>query len=172
MPPINIIKTQGSHIYSLDGQKIFDVTSSWWCKALGHRHPKIISRLKDPLDKYERTIFANTVNEQINSFSKRICEITKMDKTLYAGDGSCAVAIALKMTTHLRNFNGENNKTKFVCLKNSYHGETLATMGVSDCGLYSKPYESLLFKSLILEDIPYVTGVKRTLSGKMLTHTS
>ena len=157
-PPINIAKTQGSYIYSADGQKFFDATSSWWCKSLGHRHPKIVSSLKKQLDQYEHTIFANTINEQINSFSKRICEITKMDKTLYAGDGSCAVEIALKMATHIRTFKGKNSKTKFVCLKNAYHGETLATMSVSDCGLYSKPYRSLLFKSLILEDIPYVTG--------------
>lgn len=71
-----------------------------------------------------------------------------MDKTLYASDGSCAVEIALKMTIHLRSFQGQKNKTKFVCLRNSYHGETLATMSVSDCGLYSNHTLSFYLKVL------------------------
>ncbi|AXA34650.1 adenosylmethionine--8-amino-7-oxononanoate transaminase [Francisella adeliensis] len=156
--PIDISKTEGGYIYTNDNKKIFDAISSWWCKSLGHRHPYIVSKLKNQLDKYEHTIFANTKNSEIDSFSQRICKFTNMDKTLYASDGSCAVEIALKMTIHLRSFQGQKNKTKFVCLKNSYHGETLATMSVSDCGLYSKPYSQFLFESIILEDIPYITG--------------
>ncbi|APC96911.1 adenosylmethionine--8-amino-7-oxononanoate transaminase [Francisella frigiditurris] len=157
-PPLNVIKTEGRYIYTKDNRKLFDATSSWWCKSLGHRHPYIIDKLKEQLNKYEHTIFANTTNDEIDRFSQRICSLTGMDKTLYTGDGSCAVEIALKMTIHLRSFRNETKKTKFVCLENSYHGETLATMSVSDCGLYSNPYKSLLFDSFILKNIPYVTG--------------
>ncbi|AJC48976.1 adenosylmethionine--8-amino-7-oxononanoate transaminase [Allofrancisella guangzhouensis] len=157
-PPLEVIKTQGRYIYTKDNRKLFDATSSWWCKSLGHKHPSIISKLKDQLDKYEHTIFANTTNDEINTFSQKICKLTNMDKTLYASDGSCAVEIALKMTTHIRKFNNQSNKFKFLCLENSYHGETLATMSVSDCSLYSEPYKALLFESFILKGIPYVTG--------------
>jgi adenosylmethionine-8-amino-7-oxononanoate aminotransferase len=137
---------------------LFDAISSWWCKSLGHREPYIIQNLKNQLDKFEHTIFANTTNQQIELFSKRICALTSMDKTLYAGDGSCAVEIAMKMTAHIRQIKNQNHKTKFVCLENAYHGETLATMSVSDCGLYSEPYKNLLFDSYTVTDIPYVSG--------------
>ncbi|WP_191092451.1 adenosylmethionine--8-amino-7-oxononanoate transaminase [Francisella sp. XLW-1] len=157
-PPMNVSKTDGRYIYTKDNRKLFDVTSSWWCKSLGHRHPYIIDKLKKQLDKYEHTIFANTTNDEIDRFSQRICNLTAMDKTLYASDGSCAIEIALKMTTHLRSFQNQTKKTKFVCLENSYHGETLATMSVSDCGLYSDPYKPLLFDSFKLKNIPYVSG--------------
>lgn len=158
VPPLNINKTEGSYIYTKDNRKLFDAISSWWCKSLGHRHPYIVNRLKNQLDKFEHTIFANTTNDEVERFSNRICKLTSMDKTLYAADGSCAVEIALKMTIHLRQLRDQKSKTKFVCLENSYHGETLATMSVSDCGLYSKPYETLLFDSLIIKDLPYVNG--------------
>nr|WP_255321802.1 adenosylmethionine--8-amino-7-oxononanoate transaminase [Francisella halioticida] len=158
IPPLNINKTEGSYLYTQDNRKLFDAISSWWCKSLGHRHPYIVNRLKKQLDRFEHTIFANTTNDEVEHFSKRICKLTSMDKTLYAADGSCAVEIALKMTIHLRQIRNQTYKTKFVCFENSYHGETLATMSVSDCGLYSKPYESLLFDSLTITDIPYVKG--------------
>ncbi|WP_150467372.1 adenosylmethionine--8-amino-7-oxononanoate transaminase [Francisella sp. SYW-9] len=158
VPPLSINKTEGSYIYTQDNRKLFDAISSWWCKSLGHRHPYIVDRLKNQLDKFEHTIFANTTNDEVERFSNRICKLTSMDKTLYAADGSCAVEIALKMTIHLRQLKNQTSKTKFVCLENSYHGETLATMSVSDCGLYSKPYETLLFDSLIIKDLPYVSG--------------
>ena len=158
VPPQNISKTHGSYIYTEDGKKLFDATSSWWCKSLGHRHPDIISNLKKQLDYFEHTIFANTTNRQIKQFSKKICDLTGFDKTLYASDGSCAVEIAIKMTIHLRKLKNQNNKTKFVCLENAYHGETLATMSVSDCGLYSEPYRDLLFDNITIKNIPYVNG--------------
>jgi adenosylmethionine-8-amino-7-oxononanoate aminotransferase len=62
------------------------------------------------------------------------------------------------MTIHLRQKRGQGNKSKFVCLENAYHGETLATMSVSDCGIYLDPYRNFMFDSLVLDDIPYVSG--------------
>ncbi|MFV9924776.1 MAG: adenosylmethionine--8-amino-7-oxononanoate transaminase [Francisella endosymbiont of Hyalomma scupense] len=158
VPPLHIDKTEGSYLYTQDGHKIFDAISSWWCKSLGHRHPYIIDNLKQQLDKFEHTIFANTTNDEVEHFSKRICKLTAMDKTLYAADGSSAIEIALKMTIHLRQLRHQSDKINFVSIENSYHGETLATMSVSDCGLYSEPYKALLFDSFKLKNIPYVTG--------------
>ena len=156
--PLNVIKSEGSYIYTDSGSKLFDATSSWWCKSLGHRHPTIISNLKDQLDKYEHTIFANTTNSEIDKFSKRICDISGFDKTLYASDGSCAVEIAIKMTIHMRQKRGHTRKKNFACLENAYHGETLATMSVSDCGLYLDPYREFMFDTFVLDGIPYVSG--------------
>ncbi len=38
---IKVIKAEGSHLILDDGSKIYDAISSWWCKPLGHRHPKL-----------------------------------------------------------------------------------------------------------------------------------
>lgn len=116
-PPLNVHRTEGRYIYTKDNRKLFDATSSWWCKSLGHRHPYIIDKLKKQLDKYEHTIFANTTNDEIDRFSQRICNLTGMAKTLYASDGSCAVEIALKMTIHLRSFQNQTKKLSLYALK-------------------------------------------------------
>ena len=156
--PLNIDRAEGGYLYTKDNRKVFDAISSWWCKSLGHRHPYIVDRLKDQLDKFEHAIFANTTNDEVEYFSNRICKLTSMDKTLYASDGACAVEIALRMTVYLRQIRNQSSKAKFVCLQNSYHGETIGTMSVSDCGLFSDPYKTLLFDCLMISDLPYVNG--------------
>jgi len=46
----------------------------------------------------------------------------------------------------------------FIALENSYHGETIAALSVSDLGLYNIPYTDLLFEADFIRNIPYVTG--------------
>ncbi|MDE4971911.1 aminotransferase class III-fold pyridoxal phosphate-dependent enzyme, partial [Francisella tularensis] len=52
-PPLNVYITEERYIYTKDNRKLFDATSSWWFKSLGHSHPYIIDKLKKQLDKYE-----------------------------------------------------------------------------------------------------------------------
>ncbi|MDE4971928.1 aminotransferase class III-fold pyridoxal phosphate-dependent enzyme, partial [Francisella tularensis] len=80
-PPLNVYRTEERNIYTKDNRKLFDATSSLWCKSLGHRHPYIIDKLKKHLDKYEHTIFANTTNDEIDRFSPRLCDLPGRDKT-------------------------------------------------------------------------------------------
>ena len=102
-------------------------------------------------------ILANTTNETIVALSEQLTALTRpLKKVFYAGDGSCAVEIAMKMSLHVRKIQGEHQRTTFIALKNAYHGETVGAMSVSDLGLYRKPYESMLFDTVFISSIPYV----------------
>ena len=156
--PLNITKAQGSFIYH-NGKPIIDAISSWWCKSLGHSHPYLQRALIQQLNSLEHTILANTTNATIEQLTQTLCKISHTDKALFASDGSCAVEIAMKMSIHARIIKGQSNKMHFAALQNGYHGETCATLSVSDLGLYKKAYQSLLFNCTFLKDIPYVTGI-------------
>ncbi len=157
--PLNITKAQGSYIYHED-KPIIDAISSWWCKSLGHNHPSLQQALIKQLGILEHTILANTSNQTIELFTQKLCQLTHTDKAFFASDGSCAVEIAMKMSIHARMIQGQSAKTQFAALQNGYHGETCATLSVSDVGLFKKPYQSLLFDCTFLTDIPYVTGTQ------------
>ena len=75
-----------------------------------------------------------------------------------ADNGSTAVEIALKMAMQAQAQRGQPGRTRFASLRNGYHGETLATLSVGDCGLYAAPYEALLFPVAKLDGIPYRSG--------------
>ncbi|GGF88346.1 adenosylmethionine--8-amino-7-oxononanoate aminotransferase BioA [Cysteiniphilum litorale] len=156
--PLHITKARGSFIYHND-KPIIDAISSWWSKSLGHSHPDLQKALTQQLDALEHTILANTTNTTIEVLTQKLCQLTHTDKALFASDGSCAVEIAMKMSIHARVIKGQSNKTHFVALQNGYHGETCATLSVSDLGLYKEAYQALLFDCTFLKDIPYVTGI-------------
>ena len=48
------------------------------------------------------------------------------------------------MSFHYWQNRGQNQKTKFITLENSYHGETLGALAVGDVALYKKTYAPLL----------------------------
>jgi len=157
--PVQIERAEGSYLYTPEGKPIIDAISSWWCKSLGHGHPAIKRAVQTQMEKFEHVLLANTTNEAIVQLSEQLCALAPgLDKVFYAGDGSSAVEIALKMSLHAAQLRGEPHKTKFMSLENAYHGETALCMSVSDCGIYRSPYEAILINTLLLKGIPYVSG--------------
>lgn len=155
--PLLVQSAKGSYIELADGRKIIDAISSWWCKSLGHNHPRLQQALLKQMHQFEHVIFANTTNETIIVLSEKLAGLThSLKKVFYAGDGSSAVEIAMKMSLHARQIKGETKKTKFIALQNGYHGETLGALSVSDLGLYKKPYDAVTLDVFFLSPIPYV----------------
>ncbi|OGO95737.1 MAG: adenosylmethionine--8-amino-7-oxononanoate transaminase [Coxiella sp. RIFCSPHIGHO2_12_FULL_44_14] len=158
-PPLVIKKASGSYIELENGQKIIDANSSWWCKSLGHNHPRLKKALQQQLDRFEHVLLANTTHETIVALSEKLAHLTQtLDKVFYASDGSSAVEIAMKMSLHARQCQGQSHRHRFIALQNAYHGETLATLSVSDNELYRAPYRPLLFDTPFLHPLPYVSG--------------
>lgn len=158
-PPLVIKRARGSYIELTNGKKLLDAISSWWCKSLGHNHPQLKNALLEQIERFEHVIFANTTHETIVKLSQLLGNLLAgLNKVFYAGDGSCAVEIAMKMSLHYHRLSGKPKKTKFIALKNGYHGETSAALSVSDLGLYRDPYRAMLFTPTLIEPL-YVNGV-------------
>lgn len=69
----------------------------------------------------------------------------------------------MKLALHASQLKGNVHKTTFIALKNSYHGETLGTLSISDLGLYKKPYEGYGVTCDFLQSIPYVPNTESPL---------
>lgn len=160
-PPLIVKRAQGSYLELTDGRKIIDANSSWWCKLLGHNHPRLKAALLNQVERFEHVILANTTNQTIAQLSAELAQLApSLNKVFYASDGACAVEIALKMSLHARRIQGEMKRTHFISLTNSYHGETVGAMSVSDLGTYRDAYQPLLFDTHFLSSIPYVKNVQ------------
>lgn len=156
-PPLLINKAYGSYIELVDGRRIIDAISSWWCKSLGHNHPRLKAALQAQLECFEHVIFANSTYEIIVRLSEKLGRLCGgLDKVFYASEGSSAVEIALKMSLHAQQLLGQKQRTQFTSLQNGYHGETFMALGLSDLGLYRLPYEAHLIKPNFIQNIPYV----------------
>lgn len=157
LPPLAINHAKGSYLYLEDGRSVIDAISSWWCKSMGHQHPAIKQAITEQINQFEHIIGTNTTSQALTTLSQKLTQLMPhLSKVFYAGDGSCAVEVAMKMSIHSRKILGQTQRTHFISLANSYHGETLATLSVSDVGLYKNPYHDLCFEATHLTSIPYV----------------
>ncbi len=159
LKPLRIKSASGSYIELENGKRVIDAISSWWCKLLGHGHPYIKAKVIEQINKFEHVMLANTINEKIIELSEKLTGKTKnLNKIFYAGDGSCAVEIALKMSLHSRKIKAQKHKNKFIAFENGYHGETMGALSVSDLGIYKNPYKDLLFDVYMVQNIPYINS--------------
>lgn len=155
--PLVITGAKGSYLETDQGP-IIDAISSWWCKSLGHGHPEVIAAIKQQLDKFEHVITANTTNEVIVALAEELSNITGKKHVFFASDGACAIEIALKLSVHASRLKGHTQKTKFVSLENSYHGDTFGAMSVSDLGAFKQTYSDFQLNATQLSGVPYRTG--------------
>ncbi len=148
LPLIPIQKGEGIWLYDFDGNRYLDAISSWWVNLFGHNHPHIKNKIKAQLDQLDHVLLAGFTHQPVIELSEKLIEITPpgLNKCFYADNGSSAVEVALKMSFHYWKNKGKNKKNQFVCLANSYHGETLGALAVGDVGLYRETYKPLLMK--------------------------
>ncbi len=145
-PIIPIKKGQGVWLEDFDGNRYLDAISSWWVNLFGHANPYINAALKDQLDTLEHVIFAGFTHESAVKLAEKLVAMTPegLDRCFYADNGSAAVEVALKMSFHYWRNHGQTQKTKFITLENSYHGETLGALAVGNVPLYKETYAPLL----------------------------
>ena len=159
-PPFAMTKAYGCHLELMNGSTMIDAIASWWCKSLGHAHPRLKQALLQQIEKFEHVILANTTNATIAKLSQQLAQLLPpLNKICYASDGSCAVEIALKMSLQAREILGEKKRNQFLTLSNSYHGETIGALSVSDIALYRDTFKSILFSTQVIEPLPYIHSV-------------
>lgn len=149
-PLIPIRKGSGVWIEDMDGNRYIDAISSWWVNIFGHCHPQINAAIKSQLDQLEHVIFAGFTHEPAVMLSEKLISITPpgLSRCFYADNGSSAVEVALKMSFHYWRNQGQHNKTRFISLENSYHGETIGALSVGDVPLYKETYAPLLLDTI------------------------
>lgn len=148
LPLIPIKSGQGIWLEDFEGKRYLDAISSWWVNLFGHANPSINAALKDQLDTLEHTIFAGFTHPSAIELAEQLLALAPagLARCFYADNGSAAVEVALKMSFHYWRNLGCLQKTKFITLENSYHGETLGALAVGNVPLYKQTYAPLLME--------------------------
>jgi len=153
LKPIIIDHGKGVHLYDKESKEYIDIVSSWWCNLLGHCNPKINESIKQQLDSLEHVIFANFSHEPAITLCEQLMEIIPkgLTKFNFSDNGSAAVECALKMSFQYQYQTGHEKKTKFMCLTEGYHGETIGALSVGSMDLYAKIYKPMLMDAIHIE---------------------
>ena len=151
-PPLAIAKGAGVWLYDYDGNRYFDAISSWWVNILGHANPRINAAIIDQLNTLPHIMLAGCTHAPAIALAERLSARTggALGHAFYASDGASAIEIALKMSFHYRRNHGEPARNEFVCLRSSYHGETLGALSVTDVPIFRDAYDPLLRQAHIV----------------------
>ncbi len=148
LPLVPIRSGKGIYLYDFDGNAYIDAISSWWVNLFGHANEHINTAVKRQLDMLEHVLLAGFTHEPAVRLAEKLVEITPkgLEKVFYVDNGSSAIEAALKMSYHYFRNKGEE-RSLFLSLTNSYHGETLGALSVGDVALYKETYEPLLIRN-------------------------
>ncbi|MGV8933162.1 MAG: adenosylmethionine--8-amino-7-oxononanoate transaminase [Gallionellaceae bacterium] len=146
LPLVAISHGKGVWLHDMEGNRYLDAVSSWWVNLFGHSNPRINAAINDQLGKLEHVMLAGFTHEPVVQLSERLAQLAPdgLGHCFYASDGASAVEIALKMSAHYWRNSGKPEKTDFISLKNSYHGETLGALSVTDVALFKEAYGALV----------------------------
>ena len=149
IPLVPIAKGEGVYLYDFDGNRYIDAISSWWVNLFGHCNPYINEKIIEQLSRLEHVILAGFTHESVIRLSERLVTLSPdgLTRCFYADNGSSAIEVALKMSYHTHKNRGFE-RSLFVSLSDSYHGETLGALSVGDVALYKETYEPLLIRAI------------------------
>jgi len=154
--PIVIKKAKGALLYDEQGKSYIDAISSWWVNLHGHSHPAIGKAINNQFKNIDQIIFAQFTHEPAAVFSEMLlADLKKQKKIFYSDNGSTAVEVALKMAVQYWHNQGIN-KNKIIAFKGAYHGDTFGAMSVSDRGVFTLPFQKMLFEVIFID--PPVRG--------------
>jgi len=147
-PLVPIASAEGAWLTDFDGKRYLDAISSWWVNLLGHGHPRIKAAITRQLDSLEHVMLAGFTHRPAVELAERLGALTGLGHAFFGSDGASATEIALKMSFHAWKNLGRVEKNRFISLENSYHGETVGALAVTDVPLFSATYAPLVRQGL------------------------
>ena len=127
---LSFLKGKGSYLYSTDGSKYLDFVQGIAVNSLGHANPKLVKTIKSQSKKLWHVSNAFTIPEG-EELAKKIAKKTFADFVIFQNSGAEATEAAIKVARRYFHSIGKPNKNRIICIKNSFHGRTLAAIFAS-----------------------------------------
>ncbi len=136
-PPVQFARAvSGVEIELMDGTKLIDAVSSWWCVAHGHNHPAIVEAMRRQSEKMCHVMFGGFTHTPAIELAEKLAAFAPpgLDRLFFADSGSIAVEVAAKMAVQYQNALGHPEKNKLVALKGEHLtlAATLTSAKVAD----------------------------------------
>jgi acetylornithine/N-succinyldiaminopimelate aminotransferase len=123
-------KGKGSYLFSDKGEKYLDFIQGIAVNSLGHAHPKLIKALNKQSKKLWHVSNSFIIPEG-ERLAKKIAKNTFADFCMFQNSGAEATEAAIKVARRYFYSIGKPNKNRILCIRNSFHGRTLAAIYAS-----------------------------------------
>ena len=121
---------KGSFLYSTNGKKYLDFVQGIAVNSLGHAHPKLINTINKQSKKLWHVSNAFQIPEG-EMLAKKFAKKTFADYVMFQNSGAEATEAAIKVARRYFYSIGKPKKNRILCIKNSFHGRTIAAIYAS-----------------------------------------
>ena len=121
---------KGSYLYSNNNVKYLDFVQGIAVNSLGHSHPQLVKTINKQSKKLWHVSNAFLIPEG-EKLAKKLCQKTFADSVIFQNSGAEATEAAIKVARRYFYSIGKKNKNIILCVKNSFHGRTLAAIYAS-----------------------------------------
>ncbi len=124
---LEISHAEGSYIYDTSGKKHLDFVAGVSACTLGHCHPRVVSAIKNQVDKYLHVmVYGEYIQQPAVELAKLLAENLpkNLNTTYLVNSGTEAIEGALKLARRA------TGRTQILYANNAYHGNTMGSMSV------------------------------------------
>lgn len=138
---LEIEKADGIYLTDVNGKQYIDLISGISVSNVGHRHPKVLSAIKNQLDKYMHLM---VYGEYIQSPQVQLATLLtsllpkKLSSVYFVNSGSEAIEGAMKLA---KRYTG---RTEIVYFKDAYHGSTQGSLSIIGNEEFKQAFRPLL----------------------------
>ena len=121
---------KGSYLYSSNNKRYLDFVQGIAVNSLGHAHPKLVKTINNQSRKLWHVSNAFMIPES-EKLAKKLCQKTFANSVIFQNSGTEATEAAIKVARRYFYSIGKPKKNRILCIKNSFHGRTLAAINAS-----------------------------------------
>jgi putrescine---pyruvate transaminase len=147
-PPDIIARGEGSWIWDIDGHRLVDGVGGLWSANLGFGRKEIRDAVVAQLDELAfYNIFRGTTHPRAIELTERLMRVMEPEQAasvFFSSGGSDAVEGALKLARQYFKIRGQADRTKFISLRQGYHGVHFGGMSINGNTNFRRAYEPLL----------------------------
>jgi len=128
---ISFKRGKGSFLYATNGKKYLDFVQGIAVNCLGHSNDYLNRAIKKQSKKLWHVSNAFIIPEQ-EKLAKRLKQKTFADYVCFQNSGAEATEASIKFARRYFYSKGQSRKNRVICINNSFHGRTLATIFASN----------------------------------------
>jgi 4-aminobutyrate aminotransferase/(S)-3-amino-2-methylpropionate transaminase len=126
--PVFAARADGAVIEDVDGNRFIDFAGGIGCLNIGHRSPRVLSAIREQLEKFLHVCFAVTPYEGYVAVAEKLNSLAPgkfAKKTILLNSGAEAIENSIKIA---RAF---TKRPAVICFEDAFHGRTLLTMSLT-----------------------------------------
>ncbi|NIB40539.1 aminotransferase class III-fold pyridoxal phosphate-dependent enzyme [Pseudomaricurvus alkylphenolicus] len=143
-----IQSANGVFVTDDQGNEYLDGSAGLWCVNVGHNRQEIKDAITRQLDELEYVqLFGGIAHPRAVELAEKLTALTareNMKRVLFSSGGSDAIESALKLARQYHRLNGEAERSKFISLKQAYHGTHIGGTSINGSTMFRRNYEPLL----------------------------